>query len=230
MKNAILIFSIVTTGMMIQSCKSAPESDEAQVGEAGVVAEQSDAVSMPLNLQNSQIEWVGTKITSYHNGIIQLKSGDLLVKANELTGGSFVFDMSTILVTDDDMDEAGRAKLTGHLKSEDFFAVDTYPEAKFEITSIQPFSKELVKEDVGSYKEINEYKIAEPTHSISGNLTIRGITKGITFPALVSVNESGVTAKAKFNFNRLDWDVKYAGMKDDAINEMVHMGISLSTK
>lgn len=230
MKNAILIFSVIATIGFLQSCKSEPESDEVQVSEAGIVAEQADAISIPINPGNSSIEWVGTRITSYHNGVIHLKSGDLLVKGNELTGGSFVFDMSTIMVTDDDMDVAGKSKLTRHLKSEDFFAVETYPEAKFEITSIQPFSKELVKEDDGSYKEINEYKIADPTHSITGNLTIRGITKGITFPALVSVGESGVSAKAKFNFNRLDWDVKYTGMKDDAISEMVHMGISLNTK
>jgi polyisoprenoid-binding protein YceI len=230
MKKTILIFSVIATGLLIQSCKQAPESDEAQVGEAGVVTEQADAVSKPVDLEKSQVEWVGTKITSYHNGIIDIKSGELLVKGNELSGGSFVFNMSSILVTDDDMDEGGKAKLTGHLKSEDFFAVDTYPEAKFEITSVQPFSKELVSEDDGSYKEINEYKITNPTHNITGNLTIRGITKGITFPASVSVQDGGVTAKAKFNFNRLDWDVKYAGMKDDAINEMVHMGISLTTK
>lgn len=228
-KTSFILLSAALGIFSLASCKQAPESDEAIVGEAKETG-VAEGRELAVNLQNSLVEWVGTKVTSYHNGTINLKSGELVVNNQELTGGQFVFDMSTIAVKDDDMDEGGKGKLTGHLLSDDFFAVETHPEASFVITSVEPFAgKNVDIDDNGKFKEISEYKIDNPTHTITGNLKIRGVEKSISFPAWVQIDEKGALAKAKFTFNRMDWGIKYPGMADDAISEKVFMGISLTT-
>lgn len=185
---------------------------------------------MSIDTENSTVEWVGTKITTYHNGILLIKSGNVQVSDGNLSGGTVVLDMPSLVATDEDMGADSRQNLTDHLRSDDFFDVENHPEAIFDIAAVKPFSKTDVTADESAYAEISEYKIADPTHMIEGNLTIKGITKGIIFPARIEVKENEVVARAKFNFNRMEWDLKYPGMKDDAINEMIHLGFMVIAK
>ena len=231
MKKLTWITPILLSGTMFVSCKQAPESDEAVVGDAKEINENAGAATMAIDTDNSMVEWIGTKITTYHNGTINIKSGELMAENGELVGGNFVFDKQSVLSTDPKMDEESNMKLTGHLHSDDFFDVENHPEAKFEIASVKPFSNSDVNSsEEGEWEEISEYKVSDPTHVIEGNLTMRGVTKGISFPAKVTMTENGVEAISKFNFNRMEWGVAFPGMKDDAISEMVHLGISIKTK
>ncbi len=138
----------------------------------------------------STISWTGEKITGdTHVGTIAISEGSLEMKKNKLTGGSFVIDMSSIVNTDVE-DTKYNKKLVDHLKSDDFFAAEKHPTAKFVITDVK------AKKD--------------GTHSITGDLTIRDKTKPISFDADV-MQEDGVTvAKAEdVTFNRAEFDVKY---------------------
>ncbi len=223
MKKNILIKSLVLSlGVMVGGCAQAPDSDTASVGDAKEVPVQDQASSMPVNTESSVIEWVGTKVTGRHNGTVKLNNGTLMLTEGKLSGGSFSMDMSTIKTLDKGGAEGG---LTDHLKSADFFEVEKYSTALFEITSVRAL--ESAAADQESVPEIDQYRIANPTHEISGNLTIKGVTKGISFPAAVSMQDGQLSATAKFNINRTEWGVTYPGKPDDLIRETVHLGISL---
>jgi len=152
-----------------------------------------------VNVENSSLTWKGYKPTGSHTGTITLASGNIEVKNNKLTGGTFVADMSTI------KDADGSAKLEGHLKSEDFFEIAVFPTSKFEITKT----------------EVNAGKM-----QVTGNMTIKGITKQITFPATLAVSKDNVTLISEtFQINRADFNVKYKSktffndLKDKFVND-----------
>ena len=137
-----------------------------------------------IAVENSTISWKGYKPTGSHNGTITLQSGSLEMEDGEVIGGSFTADMSTI------KDADGSGRLEGHLKSKDFFEVETFATATFKITNV----------------EIGEGEEA----TITGDLTIKGITKEISFTAEVSETDAEVTLMSTvFQINRADFNVKY---------------------
>lgn len=214
------------------SCAQAPESDNATTTEAQEVATvPTEGETWSVDITTSQIIWVGTKVTGAHSGPLVIKSGDLMVQNGEVKGGKFVFDMTRIAATGPaGSNEAMNAKLTDHLRSSDFFDVTNFPEATFEITSVTPFSgtaEPEVESDASKLQDVDKYRVAAPTHTVSGNLTLKNITKNIEFPAQINVSGTSVDAQAKFNIDRLQWDVKYPGKPDDLIRNEIHLGLSL---
>ena len=136
----------------------------------------------------SKIKWHGKKVTGEHFGDIALKGGSLELSGNEIVGGRFEVDMNSI-TNHDIKDEDSRKKLVGHLKSDDFFGVEQYPTSVFEITEVNK-------------KSGNKY-------DITGDLTIRGITNSISFPATVAVVNDKVTAEAEIVIDRSKYNVKF---------------------
>ncbi len=224
MKKLNLCITFFVAVMAFSACKNAPESDEAVTSDPKKIEEAGSATTLIVDASASKVEWVGTKVSGHHHGTIDIKSGDINIKDGNITGGKIIMDMSTITVLE--MDEASTKKLTGHLKSPDFFDVSNHSEALFELTGSRPYAGASNNDD-GNFEEINEYKVPDPTHIIMGNLTIRGITKGIEFPAKVTINGDEVMAISKFNIDRTQWDVKYTGMQDDLISNSMFFGISL---
>lgn len=220
----LLLATIIATTFI--ACKTAPDGDEAKTSEAKTVTDQQGAATYSVNTTTSKLEWIGTKVTAHHNGTVNIKSGNLVSDGTNLTGGSFILDMPTLISTYDDA--GSNEKLTGHLKSPDFFDVALYPEAKFEITSVKPFSGSVVDESVKGQDEISEYKVADPNMMISGNLTIKNETKNIEFPAKVTMTENGINALAKFNINRKNWNLNYPGAPDNLVKDEIWFGISLN--
>jgi polyisoprenoid-binding protein YceI len=144
--------------------------------------------TMSVNKEESKIEWLGKKVTGEHYGKIEMAYGDLEFDGEMLTGGSFEIDMTTI--TNEDLENAEyNQKLVGHLKSDDFFAVEKFPKAKFEI-------KKAEHDKAGKYK-------------ITGDLTVKGITKSIEFPAQVTMLDNKATATASITIDRSEFDVRY---------------------
>ncbi|WOK07616.1 YceI family protein [Imperialibacter roseus] len=135
----------------------------------------------------SKVVWTGEKLAGTHTGTINLSQGDLQFDGDKLTGGSFTIDMNSIV--DTDLEGEYKGKLEGHLKSDDFFGVATYPTATFKITSVKSTGK-------------NKY-------DVSGDITIKGTTEKITFPAELVVNGSKVTATSKITVDRSKFNVKY---------------------
>jgi len=137
-----------------------------------------------VKVSESKVTWKGYKVTGSHDGTIDLKSGFLMMDGNKLTGGEFVIDMTSI--TNTDMTSGnGKEKLEGHLKSDDFFGVENHPTAKLVINSSEIFNK-------------NSY-------TVKGDLTIKGITKPVTF--VLSMFENKATATMKVD--RSKFDVRY---------------------
>ena len=150
-----------------------------------------------INLENSKVVWKGYKVTGSHQGIISIKSGHLNFDKDELTGGSFEIDMSTITVTD--LEGEYKGKLEGHLKSDDFFGVEKFPTSTLYFTSIKSVEK-------------NSY-------DVTGDLTIKGKTESVTFKVSIYGSEANVSLK----IDRAKFDVRYGstsffdGLKDKAI-------------
>ncbi len=196
--------------LVITSCTKAPDAQKAETKDAKEVNKTSGN-EIKVDTQASVVKWIGTKRTGRHEGTIKIQEGTLTVNEGNLTGGSFTLNMNSIDVTDLKPGE-GKEKLESHLKSEDFFNVEKFPTAKFEITNVTP-------DTTGGN-----------THKIEGNLTIKGITKNISFGAKLNVTENNVEASSNFNINRKDWDIKYEGKKDDLIRYEINFDITVKTE
>ncbi len=140
----------------------------------------------------SKIVWKGKKVLGAHEGTINLKDGNLEYVDGILKGGAFTIDMTTIECTD--LEGAYGDKLVGHLKSDDFFGVEKFPTADFTITRVDAANNE------------NEYKI-------EGNLTIKGITKKISFKTMVTKEGGHMIAHSNIKVDRTMFNVKYGSSK-----------------
>ena len=221
MKTTINLLAIILVAGTIVSCSNVDGETTNTTGVNDVKMTNYDQV-MALDNDRSILEWEGYKPTGQHNGTVEIASGELMMKDGQLVGGSFTFDMNSITVLDLTNPE-WNAKLTNHLKSADFFEVEMYPKAAFEATEVKPVD--------GSTADISGEKgKLMPTHAITGNLTIKGISKGITIYANVDASEDRIMAESNMFFlDRTEWNVQYkskkifAGLKDDFIND--EMGI-----
>jgi polyisoprenoid-binding protein YceI len=224
-----LLAVLMTGSISFFSCTNAPDSDEAKTTEAKKVDNEKTGDAWKLNISDSKIEWVGTKVTGYHVGAVPLKSGEIHVKDDEVTGGKFILDIANMqVVGPKGSDTASNKKLLGHLKSADFFDVEKNPEGTFELTDIRPYKGDAIKDTTDPrQEEINKYKVTDPTHTVSGNLTLKGVTKNIEFPARITVSGNTAEAIAKFNIDRKAWGIVYPGKPDDLIRDAIHLGISI---
>ncbi|RDC57411.1 YceI family protein [Pedobacter chinensis] len=168
-------------------------------------------VTYTVDPSKSTITWVGKKVTGSHNGTVSLKSGTLILDGKKLVQGGFIIDMNSI------KDADGSDKLEGHLKADDFFGVAKFPAANFVITKVS-----------GSGANV----------TVTGDLTIKGISKPLSFPATVSVNADGtVSALAgKITVDRTKYDIRYGSKSffdsigDKAIDDNFEISVKLVAK
>lgn len=195
--------------LFIMAACSGPSENRAEIMErleAGEIPEAVDVFS--VDTENSELAWEGRRIGGGHDGVMGIKSGEFFVFDGDLVGGEVVIDMHQIVVLDIENPESN-ARLQAHLESDDFFAVEEYPEAHFEITGVEPVDGEDT----------------EKTHRIFGNMTIRGITHGIAFDANIDLRENEMMAFADFDLDRTQWNVRYGSgsffddLGDRAIND-----------
>ncbi|RSK46816.1 YceI family protein [Hymenobacter rigui] len=155
-------------------------------------SEKAASQSYALQPQLSTLGWLGKKVTGQHNGNVQFKEGTVLVRGSQIVGGTFVVDMNSLKV--EDIKEAEyNAKLVGHLRSEDFFSIDKNPTSTFKITSVTP-----LKGDANGNNA-----------TVTGDLTIKGITQKISFPAKVGVKGGVASASGTATIDRTKFDIKY---------------------
>jgi polyisoprenoid-binding protein YceI len=161
-----------------------------------------------VKIKSSKLNWVGSKVTGSHEGVVDLKGGSLMFEGDELTGGQFVIDMTSIECTD--LSGEYKGKLEGHLKSNDFFGVNKYPLAKLNITDVS-------KTQRGEYQ-------------VSAKLTIKGQTQPIEFTT--SIKEE--TAYAKLVIDRTLYGVIYGsgnffdGLADNMIYDEFVINVELN--
>ena len=166
------------------------------------------AQTQKINTEKSTIIWLGEKIGGQHEGFIQIKSGKLELKNDQIISGNFTIDMTSITNTDL-KDEGYNKKLVGHLKSDDFFGVTKFPTATFNITKAKKFSNGKA--------------------SVTGNLTIKGKTESITFDFVKNINHY----TSKLEIDRSKFNVRYGSasffdsLGDKAINDIFTLNVKL---
>ena len=165
---------------------------------------------------NSNVEWWGYKIAkteaSSHNGNVTLKSGDVVMKGNNIVGGTFALDMTSINATD--LTGEYQTKLNNHLKTGDFFETDKFPSATYKITSVK--------------KNNNK---AFP-YLVNGTLTAKGVSNPVSFPAKISLKNGVLNMISdKFSFDRQKFGITYASAaKDVVVKDVIDMMINITAK
>lgn len=221
MKRNPLIISFFTMLFVItMACKN-NNYDDAGAKSAGKVAEKSDAAVVYSVAPSSVINWEGYKPTATHTGTVKISDGTVTMKNGTIESGSFIIDMSTITVTD--LEGKMKNNLEAHLKGtvdekkSDFFDIRDYPTGKFEITK--------------TTKLIND---PEATHTINGNLTIKDVTKLVSFRAKVEDNGNQIKATSvPFKIDRTEWNIQFMSkkffddLKDNFINDELGLQITL---
>lgn len=208
--------------------------DTVETSEAGEVAVATGS-TVTLDAASSKVNWRGYKPTGQHFGIIPVTGGELSLEGDAITAGSFTFDITKLEIHDMEAGSENHGKLFGHLQSDDFFDAANHPQATFEITSVEPYSAGTIEdqdqfESENTPKSESEIAPANPTHWISGNLTMRGTTKNIKFPANVSINNGKVAAKAGFNIDRTNWGLSYgdeSSAVDKAKDQFIYNTVSV---
>lgn len=147
-------------------------------------AATASAQEKKIDANKSEISWVGKKVTGQHEGTVNFKDGSLTFKGKKLIDGAFTIDMTSINVQDLKAGQ-GKEKLEGHLKSEDFFGTEKYQTAKIDFTSVTAKSATV--------------------YTVTADLTIKGITKPVTFDLTVNKN----SATTAFEIDRTKYDIRY---------------------
>lgn len=168
-----------------------------------------------LDTEVTKLEWVGKKVGGQHNGTVNFVSGNLIVANGVLTGGEFTVDMNSIVCLD--LTDDSNAKLVGHLKSADFFGVDSFPQAKMMITRVESI-------------EGNSYKV-------TANLTIKNITNEVNFVTrVIQMGDEVLMAEASFNVDRTKYGIKFKSKSffsefaDNFIHDDMYFNVRLITK
>lgn len=222
MKNlALSLVLLPLIAFIIAGCgKSETNTKTGEKNTPTETSKQNAAGSKELKVDAaaSEILWHAEKVVGKHDGTVKVKEGAINVKDGKIVGGTVEIDLTTISNTD--ITDAGtNAKLVGHLKSEDFFDVAKFPTSKLEISEVTP---------------IQNSAAGQPNYTIKGNLTIRGVTKGITFPATLNISNNKVTGSSTFDIDRTEFGLKYGsgkffeGLGDKMIKDNFTMKFNVS--
>jgi polyisoprenoid-binding protein YceI len=165
-----------------------------------------------IDRAKSSMTWVGKKVIGGENGTIDIKNGSVNYNGSTITAGSFTIDMNTIKTLSQEGDN--KSKLENHLKSADFFQVSKFPVSTFKV-------KRVVK---GSGDDA----------TVTGALTIKGISRDITFPIKMNAIDGRLEITAKdIKVDRTKYGVKFASkslkstVSDKAINDEFTIGFTL---
>lgn len=184
---------------------SEPAATTTKPSAAAALAAQG-AVKYAFDQGASKVTWVGSKVTGKHDGAFGTFKGTVDVVDGSPEKSKVDVQIDAESLTSD------TEKLTGHLKSPDFFDVKAHPKASFVSTEIKKGGENGA------------------THTVTGNLTIKGITKTISFPATVTLNGDAANVDAEFAINRRDYSLNYAGMPNDLIRDNVVIKLLIRAK
>ena len=209
-----LLFKIFTVALLVSFTSCGDKAKEAETKEAKEAAVAKETAKVyKADTSKSLIEWKGFKPTGSHTGTIAIKEGTLNINDSAIESGKFVIDMGSIAVTDIPAEDEGNAKLKGHLTSSDFFDVETYPIANFEVTGLETVNGKTM---------------------LSGNLTMKDSTNNISFPVSTSMEGDSMTLTSEtFTIDRSKWNVEYGSksffdnLGDKFINDDIELKVTL---
>ena len=197
MRLAILITTLLALVFFVACANPAADKSRAVTGEAAQVSPQNvQGQKYAITAQNSKIEFVGSKVTGSEHGSFGDFSGQIDYPGNaEASRVNINIKMDSVVTDSSGLDK--------HLKTADFFDVEKFPQATFVSTSIKPGG------DKGA------------THTVTGNLTMHGVTKSISFPATINVTPDAATVESSFSINRKEFGINYPGARDNLIRDDV---------
>lgn len=214
-KNVLSIFAVAALTLTAIGCKKEAKKVEEKVVETvEKTAETVVATKYKVVAEESSVSWKANKIVGSHAGTFTVNNGVAKFNGNQLVGGSFILDIKSLKITDIKEDDKQYKKLVGHLLSPDFFNADANSTAMFEITSVNG-------------------------KDVTGDLTLNGIKKSVTFPVTVATSGEDVTLLSNmFTIDRTEWGIKYNSDKiadpkklgDKLIKNDVEMTISVKAK
>lgn len=137
---------------------------------------------------NSNVEWTGRKVTGAHNGTIGIKEGNFILNEGKVKGGTVVIDTASIKILDI-TDPDTNTQFAGHLASEDFFSIEKFPTASFDISSVK--------------------EISGNTFYLEGNLTIKDITHAAGFETALENRENAISLTGKLIIDRTKYDIRF---------------------
>jgi polyisoprenoid-binding protein YceI len=186
------LFGIAVAGVLAGCSDPADKVSKSATSEPKEVAKPAASAKDYAIRSESKVEFVGSKVTGSHNGGFKKFEGKISVAGGAVSAATVKIDTTSIWSDND--------RLTGHLKSPDFFDVQKFPTATFTVVSVTAGEKEK---------------------TVTGNLELHGVTKSITFPADIQISDDTVTVKAEFAINRRDFGINYAGKANDLIRDNV---------
>ncbi|HVK98111.1 MAG TPA: YceI family protein [Flavisolibacter sp.] len=206
--------------MSLFACSDAPEGDKATITEEKKVADGTGQ-AFAVDTIESRIRFTGHGVGKNHPGIFKLTSGTVNVSGNQITGGEFIISIKSL-----ELEEKGGVfdeKLKPHLMSGDFFDADKFGTARFEITKVAPYEPNT-----------GDTSIVEGANfTVSGNFTLKDVTKNISFPAKIDMDGNTIKAKGNFDIDRRQWRLNYGNDKtlgDKFISETVNIEIDLQAR
>ena len=202
------------------SCNDAPKGDNATITDKQQTAEAT-GTTFVADTAASRIRFTGHGVGKNHPGVFRLSSGSVAVGNDQITGGTFTINIKSM-----ELEQKGGMfdeKLRPHLMSGDFFDADKFGTAKFEITKVEPYQANA-----------SDTSIVEGANfRVSGNFTLKDVTKNISFPARVDLDGNILKAKGNFDIDRRQWKMNYGNDKtlgDKFISETVNIELDLQAK
>jgi polyisoprenoid-binding protein YceI len=211
--NKVILLAVASTLAALVACDNDPAKNKtrAQVSDptpAAQAATVTNAAAVKYNFSqaSSKVEWTGAKVTAKHDGSFDAFTGTVSLVDGSADKSSVTVDIDTVSL------KVEPERLAGHLKSGDFFDVQKYPKATFVSTQVKAGGANGA------------------THTVTGNLTLHGVTKSITFPAIIAVAGDDVKVNAEFAINRKDFGIMYPGKPDDLIKDEVLIKLTIDAK
>jgi polyisoprenoid-binding protein YceI len=206
--------------LALAACDSAPKGDNATITDKQQATEVSGQTFV-VDTASSHIRFTGHGVGKNHPGKFRLSSGKVAIAKEQITGGEFTINIRSMDV--EQKGEMFQTKLKPHLLSGDFFDAEKFGTAKFEITKVEPYKPNSGDTSV----------VEGANFSVSGNLTLKEVTKNITFPAHIDLDNNTLKAKANFDIDRRQWQMNYGNDKtlgDKFISETVNIELDLQAK
>ena len=219
-KEKIKVAGFVIAACILGSCDNAPKGDNAAITDK----QQTTAVEgseFTVDTADSKVRFTGYGVGKKHPGKFKISSGTVAVANEQITGGSFVINIKSL-----DLEEKGGMfdeKLHPHLMSGDFFDAEKFSSSKFEITNVRPYEPD--GKDTSVMDGAN--------FLVSGNLTLKDVTKNVSFPAKIDLDDNTLKAKADFDIDRTQWQMNYGNDKtlgNKFISERVNIELDLEAE
>jgi len=216
MRKTFLFLGIIALAFTLSACTNVEKNSVNKTTNFSNEQEEGEEVNIEsgtysANAETSSLKWLGERIVgSSHSGSVDIKSGNFIVEDNKISSGEFILDMTSI------SDSEGSERLEDHLKSEDFFMVSEYPEAKLRINSSNMLSSNSNEEIVLEMK---------------ADLIIKGIANPVEFTTTLKEENDILLASSEFSIDRTKWDIKYDSgnffedLGDRAIKDQIYFNI-----